>query len=80
MADIRNAINKFKTAVNGEDVRDGFVETMTRVNKENEQLKADNVALGLRVSDLEISGMEIGLQNSELEIRITELEGAKSNV
>lgn len=48
--------------------------------KENEQLKADNLALGLQISDLEISGMEIGLQNSELEIRIAELEGAKSNV
>ena len=48
--------------------------------KENEQLKADNLALGLQISDLEISGMEMGLQNSELEIRIAELEGAKSNV
>ena len=48
--------------------------------KENEQLKADNIALGLQVSDLEISGMEMGLQNSELEIRITELEGGTTNV
>jgi len=38
MADIGNAINKFKTAVNGEDVRDGFVETMTRVNVENVEI------------------------------------------
>ena len=48
--------------------------------KENEQLKADNIALGLQVSDLEISGMETGLQNSELEIRITELEGGTTSV
>ena len=48
--------------------------------KENEQLKADNIALGLQVSDLEISGMETGLQNSELEIRITELEGGITSV
>ncbi len=38
MADISNAINKFKTAVNGEDVREGFVETMTRVNVENVEI------------------------------------------
>lgn len=35
MADISNAINKFKTAVNGEDVRDAFVTTMTSVNNDN---------------------------------------------
>lgn len=55
-------------------------EEIVSKKKENEQLKADNLALGLQISDLEISGMEIGLQNSELEIRIAELEGAKSNV
>lgn len=48
--------------------------------KENEQLKADNVALGLQISDFEIAGMEMGLQNSELEIRITELEGGTTSV
>jgi len=35
MADISNALNQFKTAVNGEDVRDAFVTTMTSVNNDN---------------------------------------------
>lgn len=35
MADISNALNQFKTAVNGEDVRDAFVTTMTNVNNDN---------------------------------------------
>ncbi|VUZ25700.1 Uncharacterised protein [Acetobacterium wieringae] len=41
MADITNAINKFKTSVNGEDVRDGFVETMTLVNNDNIKISED---------------------------------------
>lgn len=41
MADITNAINKFKTSVNGEDVRDGFVETMTLVNNDNIKISKD---------------------------------------
>ena len=32
MADITAAVNKFKTAANGEDVRDGFVEAISLVN------------------------------------------------
>lgn len=35
MADITNALNEFKTAPNGESVRDAFVETMTLVNNDN---------------------------------------------
>lgn len=50
------------------------------VKKERDQLLKDNIALGLQVSDLEISGMELGFQTSEMDIRITELEGGKVNV
>ena len=35
MADITNAINDFKTAVNGEAVRDSFVATINLVNEDN---------------------------------------------
>lgn len=49
-------------------------------NKEKASLVEDNLALGLQVSDLEISGMEQGLQMSELEIRLAGLEGGTTNV
>jgi len=55
-------------------------EDLISVKKERDQLLKDNIALGLQVSDLEISGMELGFQTSEMDIRITELEGGKTNV
>ena len=55
-------------------------EDLSSVKKERDQLLKDNIALGLQVSDLEISGMELGFQTSEMDIRITELEGEKTNV
>ena len=55
-------------------------EDLISVKKERDQLLKDNIALGLQVSDLEISGMELGFQTSEMDIRITELEGDKTNV
>ena len=41
MADITNALNEFKTAPNGESVRDAFVETMTLVNDDNIKIGSD---------------------------------------
>ena len=41
MADITNALNDFKTAPNGESVRDAFVETMTLVNNDNIQIAGE---------------------------------------
>ncbi len=43
MADITNTLNEFKTALNGESVRDAFVETMTRVNADNIKIGSDYV-------------------------------------
>ena len=42
--------------------------------------KQEEVFVGLQISDLEIAGMENGMITSELEIRISELEGGTSNV
>ena len=50
------------------------------VKKERDQLLKDNHMLGLQVSDLEVAGMELGFQTSEMDVRITELEGGKVNV
>lgn len=55
-------------------------EDLISVKKERDQLLKDNIALGLQVSDLEISGMELGFQTSEMDIRLTELEGGTNNV
>ena len=55
-------------------------EDLISVKKERDQLLKANIALGLQVSDLEISGMELGFQTSEMDIRLTELEGEKTNV
>ena len=41
MANITNALNEFKTAPNGESVRDAFVETMTLVNNDNIQIAGE---------------------------------------
>lgn len=41
MADITNALNEFKTAPNGESVRDAFVEAMTLVNNDNIKIGRD---------------------------------------
>lgn len=41
MADITNALNEFKTAPNGESVRDAFVEAMTLVNNDNITIAGD---------------------------------------
>jgi len=45
------------------------------LNKKNEE-----ILVGLQLSDLEIAGMENGMLTSELEIRISELEGGTTNV
>ena len=41
MADITNALNEFKTAPNGESVRDAFVEAMILVNNDNLTIAGD---------------------------------------
>lgn len=41
MADITNALNKFKTSVTGKDVRDGFVDTITLVNNDNIRIEGE---------------------------------------
>lgn len=38
-------------------------EDLISVKKERDQLLKDNIALGLQVSDLEISGMELGFRH-----------------
>ena len=45
------------------------------LNKKNEE-----ILVGQQLSDLEIAGMEFGIQDSDLEIRISELEGGMTNV
>lgn len=54
----------------------GKYENKKIINEKNEkaQLKEDNLLLGQQVSDLEISGMEQGVQVSGMEIKIIELE------
>ena len=42
--------------------------------------KQEEILVGLQLSDLEIAGMENGILTSELEIRISELEGGMTNV
>ena len=42
--------------------------------------KQEEILVGLQISDLEIAGMEFGIQASDLEIRISELEGGTTNV
>ena len=42
--------------------------------------KQEEILVGLQISDLEIAGMENGILTSELEIRISELEGGMTNV
>lgn len=42
--------------------------------------KQEEILFGLQLSDLEIVGMENGILTSELEIRISELEGGMTNV
>ncbi len=42
--------------------------------------KQEEMLVGLQISDLEITGMENGMLTSELEIRISELEGGTVNV
>ncbi len=46
--------------------------------KEKTQLKEDNLLLGQQVSDLEIAGIEQGIQVSDMEIKLIELEGKLS--
>ena len=40
----------------------------------------EEILVSLQISDLEIAGMENGMLTSELEIRISELEGGINNV
>ena len=49
-------------------------------NEEVLDKKQEEMLIGVQISDLEITGMELGLQSSELEIRISELEGGITNV
>ena len=49
-------------------------------NEEVLDKKQEEMLIGVQISDLEIVGMELGLQSSELEIRISELEGGITNV
>lgn len=42
--------------------------------------KQEEILVSLQISDLEIAGMEFGIQASDLEIRISELEGGTTNV
>ena len=49
-------------------------------NQEVLDKKNEEILVGLQLSDLEIAGMEFGIQASDLEIRISELEGGTTNV
>jgi Membrane protein involved in colicin uptake len=69
MADISNSLNKFKTAANGEDVRDAFVTTMTSVNN-------DNIAIQTKQTQIETKQAAADIVNANLS---EALSGAQTN-
>lgn len=64
MADITAAINEFKTAVIGRDVREGFVKTMTLVN-------ADNIVIKQEQADIKTKQAAADIVNANISASLT---------
>ena len=82
MADITNALNDFKTAVNGEAVRDSFVATINLVNDDNIaiQNKLNAIGVGDGVTPTFGSAAQTGISDTANNYVSSNVEGALGEI